>query len=52
VIHLLVGESEEEKQKRQLEEFCKACRAAKRNIDCGACSKHIRVEKEADTKHG
>lgn len=43
VIHFLVGETEEEKRKRQEREFCRACKAAKKNRDCDACDRRITV---------
>jgi len=47
VIHFLVGETEEEKLKRQEREFCKACKAAKKDRDCANCDRRVEVRAEA-----
>lgn len=46
VIHFLVGETEADKQKRQQDEFCKACKAAGKNINCADCSRQVQVKSE------
>jgi len=43
VIHFLVGETDGQKKKRQTEEYCRACKAAKRDRDCDHCSRSITV---------
>jgi hypothetical protein len=46
VIRCLLGETDQEKQARLEDEFCIACRAAKRNTDCSTCSRAVSVMKE------
>jgi hypothetical protein len=47
VIRFLVGETDVQKKKRQTDDFCRACKAAKRDKDCLSCSKNIEVRKES-----
>lgn len=42
IIHFLVGETEDEKRKRLQDEYCKACRQAKKD-NCATCTKQIRI---------
>lgn len=44
MIGFFIGETKEDKQKRMENEYCKACRAAKKDVDCGQCSKKVEVK--------
>lgn len=43
VIGFLVGETKDEKQKRIETDYCKACRIARKDVDCRDCTKRIEV---------
>jgi len=48
VISFLVDESKLEKNVEK--EFCKACKIAKKNIDCNSCKMEFEVKEQGDFK--
>jgi hypothetical protein len=52
VIHLLVGETEDEKQRRIGAAYCRACRQAGKDTDCAACGGGAAVTYRQENQRG